>query len=200
MMLFEVSLQQSASANLAKLAQGFSRERRGELHNAVGDSVGNLITAHLDMYAGSHHATANRLGATPTRYINKAAQNTSHAADDTGATIVIKSSGDFDARGMHRARRDLEIKPREKQWLTIPLHALAYGRRVKDVKAEGIAIFRPKGKNILATSKDGELIALYALVKSARVPRDPDLLPDDDAIKATAGLGIKNFIKRRLGQ
>jgi hypothetical protein len=198
MQLMQISIAKSANSRLVQVAEALSPAKRGEMHQAMGEGLGALVIDHLRAYGGSHHATAQRLGATPTEYINKAVQNTSHSFDNSGASVTIKSSGDFDARGMHRARRELKITPTNKGALTIPLHALAYGRNVKTVaESEGITIFRPKGKNVPGYSKDGGFVALYALVQSARIPHDPGLLPGEAAIKTTAGNMLADFITRR---
>ena len=173
---------------------------RHDLNARAAKSVERLTRAHLNRFAGSHHGTAQKLGAKPTGHLEKAARNINAAADGAGFSVFIESPG------IRRARGAFDIVPREKSALTIPLHALAYGNRVSDLRENGMVIFRPKRKgggkaNILATKeKDGKLLALYALVKRARIPHEPDLLPTDDEIKHAAKVGIAAFIRRREGR
>lgn len=58
---------------------------------------------------------------------------------------------------------DVEILPRWRQHLTIPLHPMAKGKKAKDIDG----LFIPKDKHILAKVIDGQLVPIFALVKRA---------------------------------
>lgn len=53
----------------------------------------------------------------------------------------------------------------KKEWLTIPTKE-AEGRSAADIPG----LFRPKGKNILAVSENGELKVMFILKKSVNIP------------------------------
>ena len=59
--------------------------------------------------------------------------------------------------------------------LTIPIHWLAYGKRVGELQRT-MTVYRPKGTNILATNINGVLTPLYVLKAAVTLPQDrPDL-------------------------
>ena len=47
--------------------------------------------------------------------------------------------------------------------LTIPMHSDAFHHSARDFND----LFKPKGKNILARNVNGQLVAMFALAKSA---------------------------------
>lgn len=156
------------------------------------DHVVTLIRTHLAGLAASRHATAARLGASPTGHIRAQACRREHA-DAHGATISIGIPG------ISRAFRDIEITPRRASALTIPVHRLAYGRTVYEVSRER-PVFRPQGKDYLATTEDGKLTVLYLLRTRVRQPRDPSLLPTREDIAYHYAQGWSAAIRRALGR
>lgn len=78
-------------------------------------------------------------------------------------TTGDSGSIDIDIPGATRAYHDIEILPRWRQHLTIPLHPMAKGKKAEDIAG----LFRPKDKNILAKVIDGQLVPIFALVKRA---------------------------------
>lgn len=171
----------------AELGNGATASRNGA------DNVVALIRTHLAGLAGSRHATAAKLGASPTGHIRAQACRREHA-DAHGATISIGIPG------ISRAFRDIEITPRRASALTIPVHRLAYGRTVYEVSRER-PVFRPQGKDYLATTaEDGTLTVLYLLRTRVRQPRDPSLLPTREDIAYHYAQGWSAAIRRALGR
>ena len=78
-------------------------------------------------------------------------------------TTEDSGSIDIDIPGATRAYHDVEILPRWRQNLTIPLHPMAKGKRAEDIDG----LFRPRNRNILAKVIDGQLVPIFALVKRA---------------------------------
>lgn len=78
-------------------------------------------------------------------------------------TTEDSGSIDIDIPGASRAYRDIEILPRWRQHLTIPLHPMAKGKKAEDIDG----LFIPKNKHILAKVIDGQLVPIFALVKRA---------------------------------
>ena len=68
------------------------------------------------------------------------------------------------------------------------------GEVVKRLEDEGYELFRPKKTNILATEQNGELIPLYALVKSVRQSPEP-WWPDDTLVLELGRREIERIIK-----
>lgn len=170
----------------AELGNGATASRNGA------DNVVALIRTHLAGLAGSRHATAAKLGASPTGHIRAQACRREHA-DANGATISVGIPG------IGRAFRDIEIAPRRASALTIPVHRLAYGRTVYEVSRDR-SVFRPKGKNYLATTEDGKLTVLYLLRTRVRQPRDPSLLPTREDLAWHYARGWSAAVRRALGR
>lgn len=203
MVAVNIELKESPNKELAAYAAALSPPRRPALHTAISDTMAYGIRSHLDGAAGTRHKTANKLGADPTNYIkNKAVGNTKGEADADSARVIIHSdpSINFDARGLARAWQPLTIRPREKEWLTIPVHAISYGKRIKDLPA-GMKVFRPvqKGgtgkRNVLAAIVDGKFTPLYALSKGVAIPQDSGLLPQKPSLLKMASNAVIGFLK-----
>lgn len=164
--------------------------KRAELHGEIAGRIKTIVDNHLADYAHSHHDTANRLGARPTGNLEDARVDASSGPD--GATVTVA------ALGIRRALGPLEIRPRNKQALTIPVAAIAYGRSVDYLRTHGIDVFRPKGKNYLAMSdgkgKDAKLVPLYILAKRATLRHEPDLLPRQEELEANAAEAARCFV------
>ena len=167
-----------STPQLDGLVKRLSPAQRPELNREIAAEVGETVRDHLRDYALSHHRTANRLGARPTGNLEDAKVEAMGGA--TGATVTVA------ALGIRRALGPLEIRPKGKSALTIPVAAIAYGRSVGYLKARGVEIFRPKGKNYLATTEGKEVLPLYILAKRATLKHEPDLLPTRDTLAAHA--------------
>lgn len=162
---------------------------RSELHREIAAEVSETVRDHLRDYALSHHDTANRLGAHPTSNLEDARVDSSSGPD--GATVTVA------ALGIRRALGPLEIRPKDKQALTIPVAAIAYGHSVADLKAKGIDVFRPKGKNYLAyreNPKSQFSTVIYILAKRATLKHEPDLLPRQEELAANAAEAARCFV------
>lgn len=162
----------------------------------------NNIQTHLGKMSLTRHKVADRLHAKYTRFYEDAPGRTYITQLHPGeVTITVKNTP-----GLSRAFHDLDIRPVRAKELTIPLSRIAYGKRVRDLRAQGHKIFRPHGTDILAESttvaekkgrrkKAGVLGAraatkpkyklrpLYALVKQVHIPRDPGLLPKPSVVE-----------------
>jgi hypothetical protein len=60
----------------------------------------------------------------------------------------------------------------------------------------GWTLFRPKGKDVIMGTKDGDAVPLYLLKKRVEQRQDRTLLPSDAEIGATAGAAITAVIDR----
>jgi len=162
-------------------------ESRTELFSVAGRAVMNFVQRHIRGYMRTKHHTANMLGARPTGHYRKGAAAMTTSADSSGAEVRIPIPG------INRAYEDLEIRPGPgKRALTLPRAAVAYGRKVSEVRELGWTVFHPKGTNWLLGRRAGEDTSvytlptlLYTLVGGVLQRRDPSLLPPLGDIAAT---------------
>ena len=169
-----------AAERLDKLIDAMGGSGKGKAMQTVAEAMGRESQRHLLRIATRRHKTADRLDARRTNTLQQSAADVS--VGSSADTAVVEIPGD----GLRRAFRPLTIRPREARALTIPIHALAYGKRARDVARERVT-FIPKGTNVIVTKDDkGNLIPLYALVMQAIIPQDRELLPSDDEYAATA--------------
>lgn len=171
------------------VAAKLSQSALNAMRLTVANEVRETIDSHLASYAPSHHRTAALLGAHPTGNLENATLAVRLQPD--GAVVEVG------AKGIRRALGPVEIRPKNKHWLTIPKHPLAYGHSVAELKARGYNIFRPRGKNYLAlqeskTSKFSSV--LYILAKRAVLKPEPALLPSTEVLSAHANRAARAFI------
>ena len=93
-----------------------------------------------------------------------------------GKSIGLEGITNVDIEGAGRAYHDVIIRPVRAKMLTIPMHSDAFHHSVRDFND----LFKPKGKNILARNVNGQLVAMFALAKSAFQKQDSSLMPTDD--------------------
>ena len=173
----------AVSVEVRGLAETVARLRRvlrpGErrpLHQAMADDAALLARRHVSRL--NQHATAQRLGARPTRHLARVARGIEAAADETAGVLLIPA-----ASRLRAAFGPYVVTPGAgKKYLTIPVHPAAYGRRAGEL--ENLIFLRtgPNRTPILArqapSNRPGAgLETMYLLVRSARIPEDRTLLP-----------------------
>ena len=141
----------------SKVKQGF--EDSGFYNNVL---VGLFRNHVQNKYPGSKHWDPDKITA---------------AAQGIGVDIDIPGAG--------RAWHDVDIYPKNGQWLTIPLHPFLVGVSARTQQG----LFRPWRKgggeraNVLAkTTAGGALVFMYALSKHVHQKQDPSLLPSDEQV------------------
>lgn len=162
---------------------------RAELHREIAAEISETVRDHLRSYALSHHERATELGARPTGNLEDA--KVEAFSDSDGATVTVA------ALGIRRALGPLEIRPKNKQALTIPVAAISYGRSVAYLKAHGIDVFRPKGKDYLAYKENPKSqfsTVIYILAKRATLKHEPNLLPREEELAANALEAARDYI------
>lgn len=192
------------------------------LNREIGINVRERTSDHIARASVTRHKVADRLGAKHTKFLEFAPargqlrggskfdapngkQPFTEVRDisEDGVSVVIGNTP-----GLRRAFGAITIKPRKAKALTIPLHKVAYAKRVADLRSEGHEIFRPKGTNILAEEvskgrgkrKKTEFRPLYALVKSTTLPQDRGLLPSDANIKTWTRDTTEQFMDAMLDE
>lgn len=196
MIRLDCTVENRASTLLQTLVQRLGPEGRQELNEGATHEVAVLVRTHILDAAKTRHTTADNIRNGPagrTGHLTKAGESVEESVSSDEGTVTISSPG------FRRALGPLTILPTRRQHLTIPADALAYGKTVAEVVREGINVFRPKGRNFLATvdKSTGKptLRVLYNLVQSATLKHEPELLPRVDEMEAAGKKGVLNVIQ-----
>ena len=190
-MNLSISTSDLVTPRIIKLMEGMGGNN-SELNAAMGHEVQRLTHFHLSFLAATRHTTASKLGATPSNHLAQAAEKVSApsalSADSSSATLTINHPG------MIRALRDVTIVPRDAKSLAIPVHALAYNRRPREIW-DALKLFIPKGKNVICMPSGNTITTLYVLVRSVTQKQDRTLLPSQQNFEKAAKLGAQRYLK-----
>lgn len=159
---------------------------RGQAAKVGGMELEGCVKDHVGRLARSRHKTAYRIEGgpvSPTGHYREEAVNLT-ASDANSATVAVSIPG------IARAYRDITIRPKRAKSLTIPIHAWAYGRTVREVRDSGMPVFKIRGFDVLATARGGELINLYLLRRVVRQRRDRSLMPTAKRLEQAFGDGV----------
>lgn len=189
-----VDVQEGSTPKLRQFLAGLT-DLRG-LHESIGLRARTLTRDHLIGIAGSRHATANKLGASPSGHWAQAAEKTSFEADANSATVTISHPG------IGRAMHDVDILPKGK-CLTIPLIAFAYNVRAAAVwESEGLFVLKSKSGNAKAVAgkrlAGGTFQPWYLLVPKVHQAQDRSLLPSDDEYRIAGKEGARDYVNYLL--
>lgn len=146
-----------------------SRKLARDIHTLLRNSL---------FYTPTGRIIAETLTETTKDHVAKKYPNSTHWALDKineGGSGTDWGSVEIDVDGADRAYNTVTILPNG-QYLTIPVHQSAMGKRAKDIED----LFKPKGKNILAKVMGGKLVAMFALVKRVFQRQDDTMLPKDE--------------------
>lgn len=183
------------SETTVKLGKWVSQLGGGDrklLFSSAANAVAILVRSHLSKLASWKHQTAERLGAQPTDFFGKASTRTSPNATDNGGEVVI-------AAPLGRAFHDVEIRPKNWKYLTIPAAPEAYGKRASILADHGWSLYMPKGKRFITGYKKGVgSKILYWLCESVKQEQDRSLLPSDEDIHRVAAEAMVAVIRMRM--
>ncbi len=190
-MNLRIKVADSVSPRLQSLMRSLSGSGLIDVNRAAGQEVQLITVNHVAVIASTRHATAQRLGASPTNHFAQAAEKVAAggalAADASGATLTISHVG------FTRAFRDVKISPKSAKSLAIPIHATSYGKRASELW-DRMGLFIPKGKRIIAATIGGVVTPLYILTKSVTQKQDRSLLPSDEQFQTAAVMGVKGWL------
>ena len=218
----DLSFQIEGVERLKRRLSAFSPQRLASLAREIGYNVQERTADWLAQASVTRHRTADELGAKHTGFLEFAPGRVRslsrfrgggrdgrpeiHTANESarGVDIVFENTP-----GLRRAFGPLTIRPVRAKALTIPKDRVSYGRRVSELRAEGHAIYRPKGTRILVEDlkggkrkqKDGKpnWRVLYLLVGKVTLKHDPKLLPDARAMSDWAADTIEAFAELHGG-
>lgn len=192
--MVELSVKASIHPQLKAILRDLGPTARRELFSVGGVALASMLRGYLRSQGASRHATASRLGATPTGHIIKGAARVTSLSTPDSASVSVPIAG------ISRAFAPLTVRAQKASALTIPVAAASYGHRVREMKRLGWSVFRPKGKDFLMGSRDGdkEATLLYALKKQVVIRQDRSLLPSDAEVTKTINLAIGKSIDQHL--
>lgn len=186
--------------NIDKLSEKLLGNMESVYRNA-GVRLARCIRNHMRLLASTRHDTANKLGASPTHHF-KASDVLPPNATSADVSVTVTTPG------ISRAYHDIDIDPVNGQFLTIPLHADAYGLSASEYSERYGKLFRinqrgstEKGKVLYTKDAlNGKPVPLYALVTHVHQVRDPSLMPTNDKMTEEAINGALAAIKKILKQ
>jgi hypothetical protein len=185
-MSFVIDWQKLSSPSLGRKIDTLTGGDLTGLHSAMITGVQEVTVNHLTRLAGERHATADRLGAAPTGHLAQAAEKVASpacvSASSRSGTLTINHPG------LTRALRDVTISRADGGPLTIPVDAIAYGRRAAELW-EPLNLFyaqNSKGQTFIAMKSGKTIKPLYLLVRSVTQHQDRSLLPADNEFAEAA--------------
>jgi hypothetical protein len=194
MSTLKISISDIGSPELTKLMDSLSGNGRVSMNEAIGAEAQELTYEHLRAIAAARHATAQKLGASPTNFMAGAAE----AVQAAGAMEASADAAEItiDHPGVARALRDVEIRPTTTKALAIPIDAIAYGRRAAELW-DSLKLFIPKGTRIIAMrGEDKKIRPLYILCASVTQKQDRTLLPSEEEYRGAAARGAIAYLQR----
>lgn len=184
--------------NISKLSEKLLGNMESVYRNA-GVRLARCIRNHIRMLASTRHDTANKLGATPSGHF-RASDVLPPNATNADVSVTVTTPG------ISRAYHDIDIDPVNGQFLTIPLHADAYGLSASEYSERYGKLFRinqkgstEKGKVLYTKDAlNGKPIPMYALTAHVHQVRDPSLMPTNAQMTDEALNGALAAIKQIL--
>jgi hypothetical protein len=145
--------------------------------------------------SAAQHRTANKLGAAPTKHLEKAYQDIEGQSDAESARLLVPSHSRLRA-----AFGEYTVRPGPgKKWLTIPITAEAYGKRAREI--DGLAFIYETGAQtalLVKKASGGRTYKPYfLLVKKATIPEDQTLIPFPE-LEEVARLAVGDYIDDAL--
>ena len=180
---------------------------RTRLNEKIAGRAAGLTRNHLTGL--NRHATAKRLGASPTGYYEKKAESVESSATGEQAIVSIATGGGKEA--FARVLGEVQILPREgHKYLTVPAINVAYGRRAKEFGDLKFITFGRKGDADAPRAlvkqtvtmvpgkrkpeiKQIENKVFYWLTPSVTLTKDRTLLPSDEAYLKAAEEGAGDY-------
>lgn len=194
-----IKVEYKASPVLARFLQTLSGEDMKSLDNAGAQYAAARTRAWLKDLGATRHATAQKLGATPTQIVERTRKGVK-VADVGGAQCVVVPHPMF-----RRAFRDIEIAPQKASALAIPLHRAAYGKSPRAI--DGLfPVWRGRRggrKSLFLAKSEGkrpQKTVFYYLLHRERIKQEKDetLLPSGEELGKEACKGIATLLIARM--
>lgn len=180
-----------ATGRLQSIRNGIANRR--PLHATLAVEAQNFTADYVRK--SNRHASALRLGATPSGFREKSARRITGVSDDTAAIVQIPRN-----TGLGRAFRDITLRPGTgRTYLTIPASAETYGKSVRDFpgKTFNFATLGGRYPALLWAESGGSHEkgkVAYWLKKQVLQRQDRTLLPSDQAYQFLVSEEAKTYI------
>lgn len=169
------------------------------LHTAIAVESENFVKSTGAKIAAGQHRTARRLGGNPTGHLERAYQAIEGEASEAAASLLVPRASRLAA-----AFGPVHVEPTGgRKFLTIPVHAEAYGRRAGEFDLDFIVTGPGKTPILARKDSNGNLETMFVLVKSADIPEDPTLIPFQDlgdVARDAAEEYLDELVERNLGE
>lgn len=106
---------------------------------------------------------------------------------------------DVDVPGVSRAYQDIDIRPRNKQYLTIPMHREAFGKKASDFN-DLFVVRKKDGKGFLAKNNGGNLTMMFFLSKHVHQRMNPRIMPTDNELASVSMSRLSNLVRDIVGK
>ena len=107
---------------------------------------------------------------------------------------------DVDVPGVSRAYHDIDIIPRNRQYLTIPMHREAFGKKAPDFNDLFVVKKKKDGKAFLARNDGGNLAMMFFLAKHVHQRMDTSIMPTDNELASVAMSRLSRLLNESIGQ
>ena len=106
---------------------------------------------------------------------------------------------DVDVPGVSRAYHDIDIIPRNRQYLTIPMHREAFGKKAPDFN-DLFVVKKKDGKAFLARNDGGNLAMMFFLAKHVHQRMNTSIMPTDNELASVAMSRLSRLVQESIGQ
>jgi hypothetical protein len=175
---------------------GAMKDRSGIHARMAGDGEIFLKQAGSRIAAGQHR-TARTLGAQETGHLARAYEGIEGVSSADAGTLLIPR-----ASRLRAAFGSYVLTPQNgSDFLTIPVHPAAYGRRAREFEDLFPVQVGPQRTLVLARHTEEGLETMYVLVTKATIPEDPTLIPFAElaaAARDSAEAYLDDLIERSL--
>ena len=166
-----------------------------DLNEAIALDAEEMVRRWILAAAPSRHTVAAALGAAPTGYLSRAADNVTSQSTPKGAVVTVH--GEIFKRWLG----DVTVLPKRAKMLTMPVAAESFGKRAKDFqdlriaksKAGNLFLVRDKGRG-----KNKTVEPLFMLLRKATLPQDKGLLPGPKKSAEEAEKTARNYLARLI--
>lgn len=180
-----------ATGKLQSIRNGIANRR--PLHATLAVEAQKFTAEYVSR--SNRHASAQRLGAAPTGFRERAAKRIESASDSTAAIVRIPRN-----TGLGRAFGDVTLRPGSgRTYLTIPACSETYGKVVRDFPQDAFVFATLKGRYTAlmwreAGGRHEQWTVAYWLRRQIFQPQDRTLLPSDAGYTTLASEAAKTYI------
>lgn len=170
------------------------------LGNDISTAVKTLLQKIEDKLQRSSKVIQSALLSTTKNHVSTIYPASSHynpdkvVEDQATDGAIASASIAINIPGITRAYHNIDIKPRFRKHLTIPMHQSAYGRSAKDFN-DLIYVKKKNSKEFLARKDGNGLTFMYYLAKSAFQKKDSRLMPTDETFTTNISSRLVSYLQ-----